>query len=120
MTLRWDTALPVIGLGLLVLAGCEKNEAATPEAPAAEPPAAMQPASGEAHAAAGVEPGSYEDWCGAHQVPESLCTRCNPSLIAAFKATGDWCEEHGLPESQCLRCNPDLRIERPPRPAGTP
>jgi hypothetical protein len=66
------------------------------------------------HAAAGVVPGSHEDWCGEHAVPESQCTRCNPELIAAFRATGDWCEEHGLPESQCLACNPDLKIERPP------
>ena len=67
------------------------------------------------HAPAGAKPGSHEDWCGEHQVPESQCTRCNPSLIAAFKATRDWCEEHSLPESQCLACNPDLKIERPPR-----
>ena len=67
------------------------------------------------HATAGVQPGSHEDWCGEHQVPESQCTRCNPSLVAAFKATGDWCAEHGLPESQCLVCNPDLKIERPPK-----
>lgn len=42
--------------------------------------------------------------CGAHDVAEALCTRCNPVLIAAFKAEGDWCAEHGLPESQCLIC----------------
>jgi len=71
------------------------------------------------HAAANVVPGSYEDWCGEHQVPESQCTRCNSSLIAAFKATGDWCAEHGLPESQCLACNPDLKITRPPKTAGS-
>jgi hypothetical protein len=29
------------------------------------------------HAAAHVVPGSYEDWCGEHEVPESQCTRCN-------------------------------------------
>ena len=68
------------------------------------------------HASPEVVPGSYEDWCGEHAVPESQCTRCNPELIAAFKATGDWCEEHGLPESQCLTCNPDIKIERPPKP----
>jgi hypothetical protein len=51
-------------------------------------------------------------------VAESVCTRCDPSLIAAFKATNDWCAEHGLPESQCLLCHPDLKIERPPRPQG--
>lgn len=75
-------------------------------------PAAATPAAG--HAAAGVKPGSHEDWCGEHQVPESLCTRCDPSLIAAFKATGDWCPEHARPESQCLICNPGLKIVRPP------
>ena len=78
---------------------------------------APQPAPAQ-HAASGVTPGSYEDWCGEHQVPESQCTRCNPSLIAAFKATGDWCAEHGLPESQCLICNPNLKIQRPPKPEG--
>jgi hypothetical protein len=64
--------------------------------------------------AQGAVPGSHEDWCGEHAVPESKCSRCDPSLVAAFKATGDWCAEHGLPESQCLQCNPDLKIVRPP------
>lgn len=71
------------------------------------------------HAAPGATPGSYADWCGEHGVPESVCTRCDPALAAAFKATHDWCEEHGLPESQCLRCNPGLKIERPARPPGS-
>lgn len=66
-----------------------------------------------AHAAKDVKPGSYEDWCEEHQVPESQCAKCNPALIPAFKATGDWCEEHGLPESQCTKCNPNLKITRP-------
>ena len=70
------------------------------------------------HAAKGVQAGSHEDWCEEHQVPESLCTRCNPSLIAAFKATNDWCEEHGVPESQCRTCNPNLKIERPSKKGG--
>jgi hypothetical protein len=67
------------------------------------------------HAAEGVKPGSHEDWCGEHGVAESQCTRCNPSLTAAFKASNDWCAEHDLPESQCKKCNPDLKIERPPK-----
>ncbi len=71
-----------------------------------------------AHAAANAVPGSYEDWCLEHAVAESVCTRCNPSLIAAFKATHDWCAEHGLPESQCLQCNPDLVIVRPAKSEG--
>jgi hypothetical protein len=73
---------------------------------------------GAQHGEAGAVPGSYEDWCAEHAVPESKCTRCDPSLVAAFKATSDWCAEHGMPESQCLKCNPDLKIERPPNPAG--
>ena len=71
-------------------------------------------AKSQEHASANVKPGSHEDWCDEHQVPESMCTKCNPSLIAAFKATGDWCDEHGLPESHCLMCNPNLKIVRPP------
>jgi hypothetical protein len=93
---------------VLTAAGCKKETAESGEAPAA--------AAGKAeHAAADVKPGSHEDWCGEHGVPESQCTRCNPDLIAAFKATGDWCEEHGVPDSQCLKCNPDLKIVRPPK-----
>ena len=76
-------------------------------------PEATPPTATAAHAPPSAAPGSHEDWCGEHQVPESLCTRCNPALVPAFQATGDWCPEHGLPESQCLICNPELRIERP-------
>ncbi len=85
----------------------------TPEVSPVEP--AVSAPSEKAHASAEVVPGSHEDWCGEHSVPESQCTQCNGSLIAAFKATGDWCEEHGVPESQCRTCNPDLKIERPPK-----
>ena len=71
------------------------------------------------HADANVVPGSHEDWCGEHEVPETQCTRCDESLVAAFKATQDWCAEHGLPESHCLKCNPELVLVRPPKPEGT-
>jgi len=98
------------------LFACSKEPAGQPSS---APAAAEVPAATAQHAAPGVVPGSHEDWCGEHQVPESMCTRCNPSLIAAFKATGDWCAEHGLPESQCLICNPELKIVRPP-PAKAP
>lgn len=100
----------------LIALGCQKAPPAPAgtAAPAANSAAAPAPGA-TAHASPGVKPGSHEDWCGEHQVPESLCTRCNPALSAAFKATGDWCAEHGLPESQCLICNPDLKIERPPQ-----
>ncbi len=77
--------------------------------------AAATPAAAAGHAAPGAQAGTHADWCAEHAVPESLCTRCNPALVPAFKATNDWCAEHGLPESQCLVCNPDLKIERPPK-----
>lgn len=100
------------------MTACDKG-GNTGDKPATNPTAAprgepAKPAS-TGHAPAGVTPGSHEDWCGEHAVPESQCTRCNAELIPAFKATGDWCEEHGLPESQCLKCNPDLTIVRPPK-----
>ena len=47
-------------------------------------------------------------WCGGHGVPESVCTRCDASLIPRFKEAGDWCAGHGLPESQCALCNPGV------------
>jgi hypothetical protein len=105
----WKTA---IALALLIGSACTKTEPAKTEPAKTEPAAA-------AHAPPGVTPGSHEDWCAEHAVPESQCTRCNPDLVPAFKATGDWCAEHGLPESQCLACNPDLTIVRPPPTTGT-
>ena len=91
---------------LALVSGCAKESAkgeAVPTTTAAQ------------HAAAGVKPGSHEDWCGEHSVPEWQCTRCNASLVAAFKATGDWCSEHGLPESQCVKCDPSRQKVRPPQ-----
>ena len=49
------------------------------------------------------------DWCAEHGVPESVCTKCHPKLIAEFKQKGDWCKEHNLPESQCTICDPSLK-----------
>lgn len=97
----------LVSAALTLASGC-KNTRETPR------PAA----SSAAHAASSARPGTHEDWCDEHQVPESLCTRCNPQLSAAFKATGDWCPEHGLPESQCLKCNPGLKIVRPAKTPG--
>jgi hypothetical protein len=95
------TKIIVIAIAIFSTFGCHKK---------AEP--------ANQHASSHAVPGSHEDWCGEHQIAESLCTRCNPSLNAAFKATGDWCKEHELPESQCLLCNPNLKLERPPMAGG--
>ena len=42
--------------------------------------------------------------CPEHGVPQALCTKCNPVLIAGFKAENDWCAGHSIPESQCDLC----------------
>jgi hypothetical protein len=98
--------LVILFVPALALAGaCSKKE----------DEAATGAVSTAAHAPATAKPGSHEDWCAEHAVPESQCTRCSPELEAAFKATGDWCPEHGLPESQCSKCNPGLKIVRPPK-----
>ena len=103
----------LLALSLLALTGCKGADHHAAQETTAEPSATTAQVSG--HAPAGFVPGSHDDWCAGHGVPESLCTRCNPSLIPAFKATGDWCAGHQLPESQCLKCNPGLKIERPPK-----
>jgi hypothetical protein len=99
----------------LLLVGCRQGERSTETRSGAENAIAEAP-TGEGHASDVVVPGSYEDWCEEHQVAESMCTRCDASLIPAFKASGDWCDEHGLPDSQCLKHHPDLKIVRPPKP----
>lgn len=86
------------------LAGCSKDRA--------EP---SKNTATQAEVKKDVKPGSHEDWCEEHAVPESQCTLCDPKLAAAFEATGDWCVEHNLPESQCRKCNPDLKVVRPPK-----
>ncbi|MES2639614.1 MAG: hypothetical protein V4850_09015 [Myxococcota bacterium] len=106
-----------MSLILAFLFACSTEPAAPAAAPAQPAPvsaaAPVAPAADAGHADAGVKPGSHEDWCAEHAVPESQCTQCNSSLTAAFKATDDWCAEHGLPESHCKKCNPELKIERP-------
>jgi cobalt-zinc-cadmium efflux system membrane fusion protein len=67
-----------------------------------------------------------DGFCVGHGVPEALCTRCRPELVAAFRKIGDWCAGHDVPESQCVLCNPELlddarggRPSTPPPPADT-
>lgn len=50
-----------------------------------------------------------------HKVPEKVCTRHHPELIAQFKRAHDWCDPHGVPESQCLACHPDLTFDPLPK-----
>lgn len=58
-----------------------------------------------------IQKAEIADWCPEHGVPESICTRCNSSLIAQYQAKNDWCKEHTLPESQCFKCHPELEAK---------
>ena len=46
-----------------------------------------------------------DDWCAEHNVPESICVECDPTLMPAQKARG-WCKIHGVAE--CLLEHPEL------------
>jgi hypothetical protein len=97
---RFTAVACVATIGLTLFTGCKKEEAKTPTpAPNAATPA-TQPL---------IPVAQVADWCPEHGVPESVCTRCNESLIAGFQAKNDWCKEHKRPESQCFICHPDLQ-----------
>jgi hypothetical protein len=115
-TIYWSAALAA-----LLVAGCggqrgNETPQTTTESHAEAP---VTPPTGAGHAGANVVPGSDEDWCAEHEVAETQCTRCDPSLIPAFQASGDWDAEHGLPMSQCKIHDPNLKIVRPPKPEGS-
>jgi len=56
---------------------------------------------------AGADP---KDWCKEHGVPESKCTVCHPEILTKGQAD-DWCKEHGVPESQCTICHPEIAVK---------
>ena len=77
-------------IGALLL-GCQPEHSE----PAARPKAAPAQAKGG------------DALCAEHGVLEAVCTKCNPALVAVFRAKGDYCEEHGFPESICPTCHPE-------------
>lgn len=103
-------------LCVLAAAGCQGKPAERTGDTTSAPETRQAIETSDQHAAAGVVPGSHEDWCVEHGVAESACTRCDATLIPAFKAVGDWDDQHGLPKSQCTQCDPNLKIVRPPKP----
>lgn len=58
-----------------------------------------------------------KDWCKEHGVPESKCTVCHPEILTKGEAS-DWCKEHGVPESQCTLCHPEIAVKGEPPPAA--
>ena len=94
-------SMALVALTLALGAGCDdQGTTQNQNKPAEQPKAATQPL---------IKVAQIADWCPEHGVPESVCTRCNASLIPAFKAKGDWDEAHGLPKSQCFECDPSLK-----------
>lgn len=63
--------------------------------------------------------GNANDWCKEHGVPESKCTVCHPEILTGA-AAADWCREHGVPESQCTTCHPEVAVKgsAPPSTSG--
>jgi hypothetical protein len=97
------TAIGALCASIGLLAGCDKSQSEKP----AQGTATVKPA--EQPKAPLVPVTQVADWCKEHGVPESVCTRCNESLVAKFQEKGDWCKEHNLPESQCFECHPELK-----------
>ncbi|RDV37452.1 efflux RND transporter periplasmic adaptor subunit [Bradymonadaceae bacterium TMQ3] len=87
---------------LVVVSGCESSQSST----SSESAENAHDSHDHGEAASHPITAHANDWCGGHDIPESMCTKCNPELIETFKAAGDWCEAHGFPESACPRCNP--------------
>lgn len=101
--LPYPAMWPVVVLMAAALGGCDQSpQSAGPASDAA----AVKPSLGPQ--ASVVKPTLDKGWCGGHGVPESVCTRCDASLIDTFKEAGDWCTEHEMPETQCTTCHPEV------------
>ena len=76
---------------------------------AAAPGCGEKKASGGEEQAAGKAPAAAREgaFCAEHGVLEAVCTKCNPKLIAVFRAKGDWCAEHGFAMSFCPIHHPE-------------
>jgi hypothetical protein len=117
MSLRNCRLLVALFVVVISSAACSKNDdepaGSGKQAPAAAPEKPRAPL---------ITKNVALDWCKEHGVPESICTRCNASLIEGYKKKGDWCKEHDLPESQCFACHPELEAKflaaAPPGVAG--
>jgi len=95
---------PIAFLALMTPAGCERpsTESRSSRTGAVSASTSFGPES------SAIQPVLDQGWCGGHGVPESVCTRCNDTLVVKFQEAEDWCGEHGLPESQCGQCHPEV------------
>jgi hypothetical protein len=93
----------VLALGITILAGgCAPQQA--PDTPKKDEAKTSTPADNTETKCEGW-------WCNEHGVPEEVCTRCQPKLVAQFKKDGDWCSKHDRPDSQCFICHPELKAK---------
>lgn len=106
MRTRYILPTLLLAAALPSFAGCKKGEESQNETAAAATVNAVTPFGPDTSP---IPPDLSKGWCSGHGVPESVCTRCDDSLIEKFKAAGDWCKEHGLPETQCVKCHPDVK-----------
>ena len=106
---RWllQIARPLTAVCIASVLACSHAEETKSSPPKGEE---NRPAAGKPTAPL-IEKKVATDWCKEHGVPESVCTRCNASLIADFKKRGDWCAKHDLPDSQCVACHPELKAK---------
>ncbi len=101
-------AFSMTALALIILGGCKEKDEQEKRI-GDDPPTKVVTASMIGPDTSAVPIDMSKGWCKGHGVPESVCTRCDASLIAMFKERQDWCGEHGLPVSQCTNCNPGAR-----------
>ncbi len=59
----------------------------------------------------GAEKPTVVDWCDEHNVPESMCVECNPTLMAPEPDFG-WCTVHGV--MQCPFEHPEIAQTKRP------
>ena len=84
-------SLPPIAFltGIAALGGC--RESTTPTSNTGQPSTTAPRGAKIGPETSAVPIDLTKGWCAGHGVPESVCTRCNSSLIPQFKAAGDWC-----------------------------
>ncbi len=99
--------LCAFSIGAMALGGCNE-ETGTTDREGGGPANSLTTPSTLGPESSPVKIDMSKGWCRGHGVPESVCTRCDASLIPQFKAANDWCAGHGLPETQCLLCNPEV------------
>jgi hypothetical protein len=98
--------LSLLGISLVVLVGCSKDD---PKADQSKKPA-VQGQEKPIQVASGKKVEDHSGWwCEEHGIPEAECSMCSAKVAKECKAKGDWCEKHDRAKSQCFICDPSLK-----------